>query len=158
MSTGAPHPTPFQAPSTMPTAMERLALSPPIMAFAFTPASSMAQRLTGECGTPRWWRAAGGWTRRSRPIRRPFPHEPHLHTRAARADARAARWAWGQQALTKSACWACPAGQVSDTYLHRPEMLHATDPVRSSVNNLRHKGPDRWGTIQRAGTDTLLHY
>ena len=36
------------------------------------------------------------------------------------ADARSARWGWGHQALTKSACWACPAGQVSDTYLHRP--------------------------------------
>jgi len=29
--------------------------------------------------------------------------------------------------------------------------------VETAVNNLRHKGPDRWGTIQRAGTDTLLH-
>merc|ERR1719215_236277 len=29
--------TPFQAPKTIPTAIERLALSPPIMAFALTP-------------------------------------------------------------------------------------------------------------------------
>ena len=45
----------------------------------------------------------------------------------------------------------------STKYTHTISILRqASGHCEGTVNNLRHKGPDRWGTIQRAGTDTLL--